>query len=205
MRRRSAEEIRELGLAGAEACFRELGIAGTSVDDIVTASGVARSTLYRHLGDRDDLLLAVTVREIEQLHAVLTTRIAQSSSVVDVLVEGVLGAVELVQESAVLRELLENPALLASEVTDQGLEALVGQLLSFVEPLAEGHHGSIRPDLDVGLAVECLVRTIASLVTLRVRPGRDQDDLRRYVRQSVVPVFVPDEARRSEGQRTTSS
>lgn len=195
MKRRSAEEVRELGLAGAAACFRELGVAGTSVEDIVNASGVARSTLYRHLGDRDDLLLAVTVREIEQLHAVLTARIGESSSVVEVLIEGVLGAVELVQESAVLRELLENPSLLASEVSDQGLDALVGQLLSFVEPLAEGHHGSIRPDLDVALAVECLVRTIASLVTLRVRPGRDPDDLRRYLRQSLVPVFVPDESR----------
>lgn len=195
MKRRSAEEIRELGLTGAAACFRELGVAGTSVDDIVHASGVARSTLYRHLGDRDDLLLAVTLREIEQLHAVLTARIAASSSVVDLLVEGVLGAVELVNESAVLRELLENPALLASEVSDQGLQALVEQLVTFVEPLAEGHHGSIRPDLDVGLAVECLVRTIASLVTMRVRRERDPDDLRRYLRQSLVPIFVPDASR----------
>ena len=195
MARRSAEEIRELGLAGAATCFRELGVAGTSVDDIVHASGVARSTLYRHLGDRDDLLLAVTLREIEQLHAVLTARIAESSSVVDLLVEGVLGAVELVNESAVLRELLETPALLASEVSDQGLQALVEQLVSFVEPLAEGHHGSIRPELDVGLAVECLVRTIASLVTMRVRRERDPDDLRRYLRQSLVPIFVPDASR----------
>lgn len=195
MKRRSAEEIRELGLAGAAACFRELGVAGTSVDDIVHASGVARSTLYRHLGDRDDLLLAVTLREIEQLHSVLTARIAESSSVVDLLVEGVLGAIELVNESAVLRELLENPALLASEVSDQGLQALVEQLVTFVEPLAEGHHGSIRPDLDVGLAVECLVRTIASLVTMRVRRERDPDDLRRYLCQSLVPIFVPDASR----------
>lgn len=195
MKRRSAEEVRELGLAGAEACFRELGVAGTSVDDIVHASGVARSTLYRHLGDRDDLLLAVTLREIEQLHSVLTARIGESSSVVDVLVEGVLGAVDLVQESAVLRELLENPALLATEVSDQGLEALFDRLLAFVEPLTEGREDLLRPDLDVGLAVECLVRTISSLVTLRVRPGRDPDDVRRYLRQSLVPVFVPDDSR----------
>ena len=141
------------------------------------------------------ILLAVTLREIEQLHSVLTARIAESSSVVDLLVEGVLGAIELVNESAVLRELLENPALLASEVSDQGLQALVEQLVTFVEPLAEGHHGSIRPDLDVGLAVECLVRTIASLVTMRVRRERDPDDLRRYLCQSLVPIFVPDASR----------
>lgn len=193
MKRRSEAEIRELALDGAAACFRDLGVAGTSVDEIVRASGVARSTLYRHVGDRNDLLLAVTLREIGQLRADLVARLAASPSVVEVLVEGVLGAVELVQTSAVLHELVENPALLASDVSDRGLEALMAYLFEFVEPLAEEHHGSVRSDLDPAIAVECLVRTIASLVTMRVRSDRSHDDLRRYLRQTLVPVFVPDE------------
>lgn len=192
MKRRSEEEIRESALDGAAACFRDLGVAGTSVEDIVRASGVPRSTLYRHVGDRNDLLLAVTLREIEQLRADLVARLSASPSVVEVLVEGVLGAVELVQTSAVLHELVVNPALVASEVSDRGLEALMAYLFEFVEPLAVEHQGSVRSDLDPAVAVECLVRTIASLVTMRVRSDRSQDDLRRYLGQTLVPVFVPD-------------
>lgn len=198
-------EIRLRGLDAAEACFRELGIAGTSVDDIVRVSGIARSTLYRHLGDRDDLLLAVTIREIERLRGALVGRLAEASSIEDVLVEGVLAAVDLVQDSTVLHDLVAHPSLLASDVTDQGLQSLVAHLVEFVEPMAIDHHGSIRPDLDPTVAVECLVRTITSLVTLRVRVDRGRSDVERYLRQTLVPVFVPDVHPSGGDQRTTTS
>lgn len=193
------------GLDAAETCFRERGIASTSVDDIVRASGIARSTLYRHLGDRDDLLLAVTIREIERLRGALVSRLAEASSIEDVLVEGVLAAVDLVQDSTVLHDLVAHPSLLASDVTDQGLQSLVAHLVDFVEPMAIDHHGSIRPDLDPTVAVECLVRTITSLVTLRVRVDRGRSDVERYLRQTLVPVFVPDDHPSGRDQRTTTS
>ncbi len=191
MGRRSADEVRERAVAGAAACFRDLGIAATSVDDIVARSGVARSTLYRHVGDRNDLLLAVTLAEIDHLRTELVDRVDATGSVVDVLVDGVLHAVDLVQGSAVLHELVVNPALIASEVSDHAIEALVARLHDFVGPLFAD--ARIRPGLDPAVAVEFLVRTITSLVTLGVRREPAPAARRHYLRQTLGPVFVADE------------
>lgn len=187
------EEIRARGLAGASACFRDLGVANTSVDDIVRASGIARSTLYRHLGDRDDLLLAVIRREIEQLRAELLGRLTGTESIGDVLVEGVLHAVDLAGGSAVLHELITNPELLTPSVRDRALDALVEQLAGFVDPLVVVRAASIRGSLEPEIAVEHLVRTIVSLVRLDGVGGRSRARRRRYLRQTLVPVFVPDD------------
>ncbi|WP_436792887.1 TetR/AcrR family transcriptional regulator [Actinospongicola halichondriae] len=191
MGRRSADEVRACAIAGAAECFRELGIASTSVDDIVAVSGVARSTLYRHIGDRNDLLLAVTLAEIDDLQAELVKRADAGGSVVDLLVEGVLDAVDLVQSATVLHELVTSPALITSEVSDHAMQSLVARLHDFVGPLLEDP--AIRPDLDPDVAVEFLVRTITSLVTLGVRGEPSPATRRNYLRQTLGPVFVADE------------
>lgn len=180
-------------MAGASGCFRDLGIAATSVEDIVEASGVARSTLYRHVGDRNDLLLAVTLAEIDQLRAELVARVDAGRSVIDVLVEGVLHAVDLVTGTVVLRQLVASPELMTSEVSGHALEALVARLHEFVEPLFADHRHSIRSDLEQMIAVECLVRTITSLVTLGVSDDRTRTQRRHYLRRTLVPVFVADD------------
>ncbi len=192
MGRRSADEIQQRAVAGAAVCFRDLGIAATSVEDIVEASGVARSTLYRHAGDRNDLLLAVTLAEIDQLRTELVARVDAGGSVIEVLVEGVLHAVDLVTGTVVLRQLVASPELMTSEVSDHALEALVARFHEFVEPLFADHRHSIRPDLEPTVAVECLVRTITSLVTLGVSDDRTRAQRRNYLRRTLVPVFVAD-------------
>ncbi len=197
MTRPSADEVRSRAVDAAAACFRELGVAGTSVDDLVRTSGIARSTLYRHVGDRNDLLLAVVLREIDELRAALVERLDGTMSVIDLLVDGVVHAVDLVQASAVLHELLANPSLLADEVSMQALDALVTRLQEFVSPLFVDHREVIRPDLDPTVAVEHLVRTIRSLTAFGVGGAPSRTDRRRYLRQTLVPVFVADDVARS--------
>ena len=49
--------VRERALEGALVCIGRYGLARTTVDDVASASGVSRATIYRHFpGGRDQLV-----------------------------------------------------------------------------------------------------------------------------------------------------
>ncbi len=50
----------------AEVLFNEKGYAATTVEDILKESGIAKGTLYYHFKSKEEILLAMIDREIEQ-------------------------------------------------------------------------------------------------------------------------------------------
>ena len=59
LRERQAEATRALLVSVARQLFTERGYAGTSVEDIIEAAGVARGALYHHFAGKDALFAAV--------------------------------------------------------------------------------------------------------------------------------------------------
>jgi TetR/AcrR family transcriptional regulator, transcriptional repressor for nem operon len=56
-------------LAGAAALIYERGVASTSLDDIMAATGTSKSQLYHYFADKDALVLEVIRRQLEQILA----------------------------------------------------------------------------------------------------------------------------------------
>lgn len=52
-------------LTAAPNMFKRFGFKKTSVDEIASAAGVAKSTLYQHYKSKQDLLLAVIIHELK--------------------------------------------------------------------------------------------------------------------------------------------
>lgn len=146
----------------AEVCFARLGVAGTTVDDVAREAGVSRATVYRHVRDRDELVLAAFAREADRLLAEMTA--AGAASVVD----GVLFAVDHVPEHPLLLEVLHDPPAGAWDVCVERARAHVGPLLAGDDDL-----------------VEWVLRTVLSLLLV---PSRRRDgDLRRFL-ERVLPA-----------------
>jgi AcrR family transcriptional regulator len=61
----AAGDARERILAAAYELFSRDGIRAVGIDAIIARSGVARMTLYRHFGSKDDLVLAFLERREE--------------------------------------------------------------------------------------------------------------------------------------------
>lgn len=55
-------------LSGATAVFRERGYHGTSMDAIVTSTGISKPTLYRHFASKEELFKAILQDEAERLN-----------------------------------------------------------------------------------------------------------------------------------------
>src|SRR4051794_31831389 len=61
----SGADARERILAAAYELFSRRGIRAVGIDAIITESGVARMTLYRHFASKDELVLAFLQRREE--------------------------------------------------------------------------------------------------------------------------------------------
>ena len=60
--------ISERLLPAAATLFREKGYAGTSIRDVAAVLGIQSASLYHYISGKEDLLQAVCVASVEQLH-----------------------------------------------------------------------------------------------------------------------------------------
>jgi AcrR family transcriptional regulator len=143
----------------AEAAFDRLGLRAT-IDDVAREANVSRATVYRHVRDRDELVLAVFARKADRLLARMADADATS------LVDGVLFAVREVPSAPFLVEVVRDPPAGAWEVCVER---------------AQGHLG------DDPVMIEWVLRIVLSLLTIPVE--RTEAELRAFV-ERVLPVPV---------------
>ena len=144
---------RERIVAGAAALIYERGVASTSLDDIMAATGTSKSQLYHYFADKDALVLEVIRRQLDQTIAWQEHELRELRTWDglrrwrDHLVEGTrattgVGGCRL--------------GSLASELADRSESARKALVLSFTEwqgYLVDGftamrEHGLLSPDAD---------------------------------------------------------
>ncbi|MCC8357960.1 MAG: TetR/AcrR family transcriptional regulator [Oscillospiraceae bacterium] len=98
---KDAEVRRGEILDAAEKLFNEKGYAKTTTEDILAMTGIARGTLYYHFKGKEDILLAMIDRQIEQREQAMR-QIAddESASAVEKLVR----VIELLSSSGMMAD-----------------------------------------------------------------------------------------------------
>jgi AcrR family transcriptional regulator len=69
MARPLSEEARAKMLAAAQAVIADVGLDACTVDEVARRSGVAKTTIYRHFGSVDELIIAAVDATIEEVAA----------------------------------------------------------------------------------------------------------------------------------------
>ncbi len=186
-----AAQARERLIDSAESCFERFGVAKTSIEDVATAANVSRATVYRYFeGGRDEIVLAVLLREADRFEKQLRQRLSRVRSITNYPVEGVIFAVQTARS---------NPRvalLFAPEVAGQtgafvgASEVLHERVRGLIEPfIAQAQkQGIARSDLDADEAAEWLIRTVVSLLTVPSKRGIPEE--RRFLRHFLVPAFL---------------
>ena len=87
--------------------FATNGVAGTSVDDIVRAAGVAKGTFYLYFETRDDIVTAVAERLVEGVGRAMDEALAARGRTAADRIRGIAGAMATVGSDRVERELVE--------------------------------------------------------------------------------------------------
>jgi AcrR family transcriptional regulator len=175
-------EVRERIVNAAGDCFARYGVGKTTVEDIATAAGLSRATVYRSFaGGRDEVVLAVVLRDLRRFLDHLAARLRRERSVPDAIVEGVVDAVAFVRGDPRVAALLAADAAgpLQAAVRARSLLELCAD---YVRPHfgAAQRQGSLRADITVEGAVEFLFRIISSMIVMP-RDGEPREFLRTYV------------------------
>lgn len=182
-------EIRERIVNAAEGCFARYGVGKTTVEDIAAAAGLSRATVYRSFaGGRDEVILAVVLRDLQRFLDRLAGRLSREPSVPDAIVEGVIDAVAFVRGEPRVVALLTPEAAGHTQAAVAGAaESLLDLCADYVRPHFEfaQREGLLRADITVDGAVEFLFRIISSMI---VMPREDEP--REFLRTYVVPALA---------------
>lgn len=193
----ATSELRDRLLDAAEACFKRFGVANTTIDDVVREAKVPRATLYRHAGNKNELIGAALTREIERFLERLGAFVATCDSFASIIVDGTIFAARDMATHEPFRTLFANEPHAVVEAAVAPVRAEMWErLTAFVAPLVEHAHetGDARPELTVEDATEWLQRCIRSL-TEAPHSERTDEEERAFLRRMLLPAFVPDDRR----------
>ena len=74
------ESARDRLLAAAAECFYDHGVAGTGIDTLTAAAGVAKMSLYNNFASKDDLVLAYLEARHEEWLGLYRRRLADAAN-----------------------------------------------------------------------------------------------------------------------------
>lgn len=173
--------------------FLTFGIRRTSMDDVATAAGVGRATVYRRFGNRDGLIRAVVLRE---LYAFLSRVDAPVEAIEDPqerFVEGFVATIREARRHPLLSRLRDiEPESLLPALTVDAAPALAFARRHLARTLvAMQASGAVRAGLDADRVAEMLVRLCHSLVLTPdgLIRADDEDGLRALATAMFVPVL----------------
>lgn len=147
-------------LDAAKSCCERWGLQKVTIDDIATASGVSRATIYRLFpGGKDVLFDALHARERAEFFDTLTAEIGETDVFEELVVRLVVTATrELRADSHLAIMLASEPGAVLSELTLDGMPQIIRVATDYLGPI-------LKPFLDPDTAeplIDLLVRITIS-------------------------------------------
>ena len=174
-------------LDAAQQCCERWGIAKVTIDDIATAAGVSRATIYRMFpGGKDVLFEALRVRELEDFFTILRAQVEDTHSLEDLLVRTVVVATrELRADEHLALMLASEPGTMLGQLTVEGVPRIIRMATAFIAPLAD-------PYLDRASS-RALIDLLARLTISYFLAPSDAVDLgdEASARQFLLPILHP--------------
>lgn len=171
--------------------FTERGYDRTSMEDLATAAGLSKSSIYHHVQGKEELLALALDRALDALFAVLAQPQATTGPAVDRLTQVVRGTVnalidELPYVTLLLRVRGNSPTELAALTRRRRFDQLVATLVHDAQ-----QQGDVAAEVDAATATRLIFGMINSL-TEWYRPGRQElldlpETVVRLVRSGLAP------------------
>ncbi|GAA4546672.1 TetR/AcrR family transcriptional regulator [Pseudonocardia xishanensis] len=176
-------------LDAADACYARFGIAKTTMEDVASAAGISRATLYRTFADREALLTALVRRRAKQNMTRTRPRLLTLPTLAERVVEGIVLNVKVGHRDPLVHVLVspEQMALATSLLSTTGLATELTR--EFWEPilLAARESGELRAGIDV----EALCTWFSHLEIMFITQLDDSADSLARVRRMVAEFVVP--------------
>ncbi|SHS90394.1 TetR/AcrR family transcriptional regulator [Mycobacteroides abscessus] len=174
----AAEKILD---AAAELFIRD-GVANVGMNEIATAAGCSRATLYRYFENRTILRIAYLHREARAISQQLIDSVVDITDPAERLTAAILNTLAIVRENPAWSAWFRpDDAPIGGELASHS-EVVTAIGAAFVESL-----GNKNIDLDTDLRARWILRIILSLLTY---PENNPDDERALITNYLTPVII---------------
>jgi AcrR family transcriptional regulator len=169
-------------LDAALAEFETYGLRRVSVEDVAKRGGVARTTIYRRFGNKDQLLQAVILRECRRFLGAISAATEGLPSAEDAVVEGFVTGLRGARTHPLMTRVLESePEAFLPQLSMNG-----GAVMLAARDILADRLRRARPDggEDHATVAEVLLRVAVSVLLI---PGgglplEEEDDIRAFAR-----------------------
>jgi AcrR family transcriptional regulator len=192
-----AAAARERLIDAAEASIDRFGLAKTTLEDIAREAAVSRATVYRYFANRDELMLAVLLRDLERSQERDLEEFFEDANdpaaFGRALVEAAVYLLSAIRNSPKLQLLLQREGPGFTSTISGASEALFAQWIDDVAPYlaAAQTAGLLRVDLDAAETAEWILRIILSLLTIEAPRHHSPEEERRLMTTYVIPALLP--------------
>jgi len=176
-------------LDAAMVCVGRWGPAKTTLDDIAREARCSRATVYRLFpGGKDSLLRAVVVGEVSKFFDAVDRRLAEATSLEDLLTAGITEALTRLGTHPALRYVLEHePAAVMPAPASPAMRQIVDVAAAFT---AERLIGWVS-EAKVRAAADWVVRlTLSYALSPDPSVGVDERWVRRLVQDLLLPALT---------------
>ena len=172
------------------ACIARWGVAKTSFEDVAREAGVSRATVYRLFpGGRDALLQAVVRTELARFSHAVDVRLAETETLEDLLVAGIVEAGTRLATHAALRTVLTyEPALVLTHLAFDR----TAEVFAAATALAKPHLRRFLNEDNAAIAAEWAARIVVSYASWASVDVdiTDEASVRRLVNTFILPAFL---------------
>jgi AcrR family transcriptional regulator len=174
--------------------FSEVGIRRTSIDDVARRVGLARATVYRHVGAKDHLIQLVIEAETRRAVAELDQLLSGYDDAAEAIEAGFVFLVRYVRGHPLFdRVLHREPGILLPALTIDAGPALAAYRWLIAERLKDWQHrGRIDP-VNLDRAAEAIARFAISLLLTPhvVVDAEDPGAVGVFARETLLPMLRP--------------
>lgn len=190
---RRGRATRQKVLDAGERLLAERG-ADLTMEDVANEAGVTRTTVYRHVANRDELLTAVVLRTSARLAEELAVILDGPGSFDDRVVESVVLIVGAVRDTPHLRAVVSLPDPGRRWPQIDSSNAFLDAVWAFFRPRVQRavDEDGVVLRATVDRTIDWLLRQTLLAMLVPSIAGEDDDALRDELRTFVVPaVFAP--------------
>ena len=175
-------------LDAAQRVFEQYGARRANVEDVARAAGISRSTLYRAYPNKEALLDAVLVRQLDAFLAELD-KVASGLAPQEAVVECFTRGIALTREIPLLARLVETEPEI---ITGAGASSHSSLVLGTADQVAKTlrRSGATMPDDELHVVAELMLR-LAYTYLLNPHGNldlTDDDAVRDYARRFLAPL-----------------
>ncbi|MEB3022840.1 TetR/AcrR family transcriptional regulator [[Mycobacterium] crassicus] len=188
------ESIESRILDAALVQFANVGVKKTTIEDIARRAGVDRVTVYRRIGSRDDVVQAVTTREVATVLTELGDISARHDDIGDLISAIFVTVVTRWRAHPLVnRMLLLEPERVMTKLTVESAETLAMSIAATAAALQGAADRGLLPDMpDLTTRAELLCRVIHSLIvaphgTLQLQTEAELD---AFARGYLTPLVI---------------